>query len=107
MFERTLYVCDRFHYAGHKWSGLFDSDTHKKCEKVPTSGAQAINMQWRTSRKHIRFLSAEYLVPFLYFRMLFLNIRAHLRHTSKGADVENKDVISFADKFILCSCDRC
>lgn len=107
MFKESTFVCDRFHYTGHKCSGLFDPDTQQKCDGVPTSGAEAINKQWRTSRKHIRFSSADNLIPFLHVRMFFLNIRAHLRDASNGADVENKDIISFAEKIMPCKCARC
>lgn len=100
MFSDTTFVCDRLHYA-------FDPDTHPCCDNIPTSGAEAINKQWGTSRKHIRFLSADNIVPFLYVRMLFLNIRAHLRHKTKGVDVENQDVIQFADDLLACTCERC
>lgn len=87
---------------GHEFSGLFDPDKHKKCDGVLTSGAEAINKQWRTSREHIRFFSAIHLwqddvsqnpsppAPFV-----------------EEMDVENKDVLVFANKFVPCTCLRC
>lgn len=107
MFEDTLFVCDRFHYTGHRCSSLFDPDIYESCDKVPTSGAEALNRQWKPSRTHIRFLSADNLVPFVYVRMFFLNLRAKMRERCKGVDVENRDLYGLAHELIPCKCHRC
>lgn len=107
MFRESLFVCDRFHYTGHKCSAFFDPDVHRSCENVSTTGAEAINKQWRTLRKHIRFLSAENIVPFPYVRMLYINIRAHLPDQMGASDVGNERIVSFANRFEPCQCERC
>lgn len=65
MFDEALFVYDHFHYEGYKCSAEFDPDMHKMCDNMPTSGSEAINKQWRSSRKRIRFLSADNIVPFV------------------------------------------
>lgn len=73
MVQDTLFVSNRFHYTGHRCSSLFDPDVYERCDKVPTSGAESLNRQCKSSRTHIRCLSAENLAPFVSVRMFFLN----------------------------------
>lgn len=105
--EKTLFLCDRFHYRTHKCSSIFDPDVYRQCDNLSTSGAESLNRQFSASRRHVRFLAGENLVPFIYVRSLFLNIRAHLRDKYQQADVEDSDLISFANTKMPCGCSRC
>lgn len=73
MFERTTFVCDRFYYLSHRCSSLYDPDSFKECDEIPTSGAESLNKQWCASRTHIRYLGKDNV------RMFFMNMRAHVR----------------------------
>lgn len=61
---------------------------------MQTTGAEALNRAWKISRTHIRYLNAKNIVPFLYLRMLFLNLLAHMRDRGKVKDVNEKDYLS-------------
>ena len=100
-------LCDRFHYRTHTCPSVFDPDTFSTCDNLLTSGAEAINSRLATSRSHIRFLSGENLVPFLFVKILFLNLRANVRRTTKKKDIEDVDVFKYARNSVPCRCDRC
>lgn len=55
MFSETTFVCDRFHYAGHKCPGLFDPDTHNRCDKIPKSGAERHASTYDSLKRTISF----------------------------------------------------
>lgn len=105
--NHNLFLCDRFHYRTHKCSSLFDPDVYPQCDELSTSGAESFNRQFAASRKHVRFLAGENLVPHVYVRALFLNIRAHLRDKNRQSDVEGSDLIEFANERMPCRCSRC
>lgn len=69
-------------------------------DKVQTTGAEALN-------RNIRHLNSENIVPFFYLRMLFLNLRAHLRDKTGISAVDGKDFYLFANEFLPCTCRHC
>lgn len=69
------------------------------CDNITTSEFEAISRHWKNIRTHIRFLSKQILMPFLYVRMFFLNIRAHLKDACPTT-VEDREVYSFINKTV-------
>ena len=105
--EKMKILCDRFHYRTHKCGPEFDPDSYADCSDLLTSGAESLNRQWSVSRSNIRFLSGQNLIPFLYARAIFINLRAHLRDERKAQDIEDQNVINIASKLMPCKCSRC
>lgn len=70
--EKTLFLCDRFHFRSHKCTSVFDPEIYPDCDDIRTSGAEALNRQFSASQRPVRFLSGEILVPFVYVGSLFL-----------------------------------
>ena len=105
--EKCTILCDRFHYRTHKCGPEFDPDSYTMCNSLLTSGAEALNRQWAASRNNIRYLSGDNLVPFLYARSVFINLRAHLRDRENVVDVEDENIIELALNLIPCSCSKC
>lgn len=95
MFHETALLCNRFHYGGHKCSSHFDPDAFRLADNIQKSGAEALNKQWKASRTHVRYLSPETIVTFLFLHMMFLNLRALLRDDGKSDDVSEKDFYAF------------
>ena len=70
---------DRSHYKSHNCSEVFDPDAWVAYDGVATSGAKALNRSWSNVRGYIRHINAENLIPYLYAKSVFLNVRAHAR----------------------------
>lgn len=107
VLNETTVLMDRFHYRSHRCCSLFDPDTFQFCDTLLTSGAEALNRRLAASRTHIRYLSGENLIPFLYVRTLFLNLRARLRQDSNKDDIEDSDIQLYFNEIVPCTCARC
>lgn len=62
---------------------------------MATSGAESLNRTFASSREHIRFLSGQNLMPFLFAKAIFVNMRARLRDSTGRQDVEGANLILF------------
>ena len=100
-------MCDTFYYRYHKFSGVFDPDTHAHCDNMATSGAESINKMWAASIRHIQFLSGENLIPFVFLWALLLSIRAHILDNKGVSDVEDFNIVEFCNSLMPCECGRC
>lgn len=99
VLDETDVLTDRFHYRSHRCCSLFDPDTFPNCDKLLTSGAEALSKRIATSRNHIRYLSGPNLIPLLYARSLFINIRARVREFVEDDDIEDVDVYEILQKY--------
>lgn len=106
VLEETQIVTDRFHYKSHKCASVMDPDTYPVCDDLHTSGAEALNRRWAASKNHIRYLAGDNLVPFLYARALFLNLRARVREKKKASDIEDFDINGILNEELPCRCER-
>lgn len=107
VLEESNILTDRFHYRSHRCSSLFDPDSFPFCDGLQTSGAEALNRRWAASRNSIRYLTGDNLVPFLYARAIFLNLRARARTRFGVQDVEDADINGMLDEILPCACRRC
>lgn len=57
------------------------------------SSAESNSSRFATSRNHIRYLNGTNLVPFLYVRTIFMNLRSSIREEHKAYDLEYQDII--------------
>lgn len=88
---------------------LPDFNTQHKCYSQEVLKCSNFQKRWHKRAmanitKTFWFLAADNIVPSLYIRMLFINVRAHLRSRTDGRDVENKDVFEFKNKWMPCTC---
>lgn len=107
VFEETRFLCDRFHYASHTCSGVYNPDAYKSSDPSKTSSAEAINRLWKNSRNHVRYLAGRNLMPFVFARSIFINLRAKLKETDSLKEVADKSIYSLADELMPCNCLRC
>ena len=105
--KSTRILCDRYHYRSHSCPSVFDPDSYVPCDRLATSGAEALNSRLAVSRNHIRFLSGRNLVPFLMAKVIFLNLRAMIRRRVGRSDIEDVYVNMHAKDMIKCTCERC
>jgi len=105
--EKCLVVSDRFHYRGHKCNVVNDPDSYPACRMHSTSGAESINQHWNFSKSHVRFLSADNLMPFLAIRTVFLNIRARIREKFGVMDIDDSHYSKYIQEAWVCCCNLC
>lgn len=99
MRQISLYVA--------KCSSVYDPDYYPACDTLKTSGAEAINMAWSDSWTPIRFLRPDNLIPFLYVRAFFINVRAYTRDRGKEVDVEDQNIVEEINKLVPHKKDCC
>lgn len=105
--DMTRIVCDRFHYSGHICNSVTDPGSYPSCDFHKTSNAEAVNHLWSHSKQFSRYLNAQNLMPFLYLRATFLNIRARYREVNATTDIEDVDIVNFSRSILNCTCARC
>lgn len=86
---------------------MFDPDTFAQCDGLQTSGAESLNRRFAASRNHIRYLAGDNLVPFIYAKTVFLNLRTRARQNFDTEDIEDIDVNALFDEIVPCRCVRC
>ena len=107
MNDKSLIVCDKFHYKSHTCNSVSDPDSCLSCNHHKTSGAESINHLWNFSKSHVKYLSVERMPTFLAARAVFINIRTIARQASKNTDIENVNIPELARDFWTCNCQRC
>ncbi len=107
VLSETRLCCDRFHYRSHTCPSVFDPDSFRTLDEHRTSGAEATNARWATSRSHIRFLDGSNLIPFIIAKSIFINLRAHCKEKLNVWDVEDTDIAEFGRRVLPWKCIRC
>ena len=79
--QNTQVLSGRFHYCTHRCCSIFDPGTLQMCDNMVNSIAEALNRRWSASRTHMRYLSGNNLIQFIYARSIFLNLRTYVRDT--------------------------
>ena len=72
--EETIIMGDRFLYRGQKCKTVTDTNSYVRFNDHKTSGAESINQQWNFTKKHVRYLSPDYLILYVDVRSVFLNV---------------------------------
>lgn len=84
----TIFIVDRFHYAGHTCSNMFNDNLHRVLDNDRSTSAEVINSVIDKCVCHIAYLKGTNVIPFM--RVLFghLNSFEHVRDGSKKKDME-------------------
>jgi hypothetical protein len=107
LLSRTLFVTDRFHEEGHTCGPIYSARFRPQADGMRSSNAESINAVFASSRSHVRHLGEHHLIPFLFVKSLFMNLKARWRQTSGKADVEDADLSAAFYEQHHCRCARC
>lgn len=104
---KTRVAVDRFHYRGHTCCSVHDPSAYPSFTEHQTSNAEALNRLWSSSKNHSRHLDPENLMSFLSARAAFMNLRSLYRERTNSTDIEDANMLSFAQNILPCECHRC
>ena len=75
MNESSLIVCYRFHYKGHTYNSVCDTDSYWSCDGHVIFGTESLNHLLNLSKMHVRHLKRNKLIAFLAIRAVFINLK--------------------------------
>lgn len=100
--EITGILSDRFRSKSHRCCSLFDLNSFPQFDGLLNSGAESLNTRISASRSHIIYFAGDNLVPFLYARSIFCNLRARIHEDLNSNDVEDTDLCGIFDNNVPC-----
>jgi hypothetical protein len=108
LLRRTEFLVDKFHYGkGHSCGPMFDPRGSESSRRINGSSAESLNAQLAVSRKTIRYLGPDTLIPTVAFRALYLNLGTKWRLESMRSDLEDADLRPLGSQLMPCNCIRC
>ena len=80
---------------------------YPSCSSHCTSSAETLNGLWSKCKNHIRFLRGDNLVPFIFARALYINVKSMARKELDVSDLEDVNLLQLVNNKIPCFCDLC
>lgn len=105
--RRKMFVVDRYHFIGNKFSNLFKGNVHRVLDADGSVAAEVINSVIDKCVSHISHLKGNYVLPFMKVLFAYLNGCAYVRDYIGRSDLEDGNLGQLFRSQFKCTFNCC